>query len=69
MFFIGCHECPLVAQVGCNDRVDAMIASLQHERQCHPTRWNPTKEATLAFAIGWAQMDVVHVVEPQGGVC
>lgn len=69
MFFIGCTECPRVSQVACQDRIGAMIASLQHERECHRARWNETKEATLIFAIGWANSEVTHVIESQGMVC
>lgn len=69
MFFIGCNECPQVAQASCNDKIDAMVISLLHEREHHPKRWNPTKEATLMFAMGWQHTEVTHVVEPQGMVC
>lgn len=69
MFFIGCNECPLVTQAACSDKIDAMVISLQHERQFHRERWNLTKEATLLYAIGWQRADVTHVIEPQGMVC
>jgi hypothetical protein len=69
MFFIGCNECPQVAQVACNDRIGAMIASLTHERDFHRGRWNDTKQAVLMFAIGWAQADIVEIREPEGMVC
>jgi hypothetical protein len=69
MFFIGCNECPKVAQAACNDKIDAMIISLNHERDYHPYRWNQTKAAVLAFAVAWQATEVTHVAEPQGMVC
>jgi hypothetical protein len=69
MFFIGCNECPRVAQAACKDKIGAMIASLQHERDFHPKRWNETKAAVLMFALAWESTEVTHVIEPQGMVC
>ena len=69
MFFIGCNECPHVTKAACGDKIDAMVASLLHERECHRARWNQTKEATLMFAIGWQHAEITQVIEPQGMVC
>jgi hypothetical protein len=69
MFFIGCNQCPRVAQAPCKDKIDAMVISLLHERECHRDRWNQTKQATLEFAMFWQHTEVIHVVEAQGRVC
>lgn len=65
MFFIGCAECKDSDQVAVEDKMEAMLVSLRHERGSHPQRWNITKQAALDIAEFWSNQ-VPVLIMPMG---